>query len=107
MNKKDMHLPQWHPQKTTLKKINDENFRIRYKALRNSSSGFIKREDVREYVFGRDHYQCVQCGSREDLQVDHIISVYKISKEKLNYRITNCSSNLQTLCGKCNYSKLP
>lgn len=101
------YFPKWSPHKSTLKKLSDDNFRNRYNALRGSSSSFIKRKDVRKLVFERDNFKCVECGSNKDLQIDHIISVYKICKYKLDYRITNCSSNFQTLCGSCNAKKLP
>lgn len=69
------------------------------KYLRNQASNYIKRIEVRNFVFRRDNYRCVQCGSSDKLEVDHIISVYRGGKNKI--------CNLQTLCRSCNAGKLP
>jgi 5-methylcytosine-specific restriction endonuclease McrA len=65
--------------------------------LRNEANNYIKREAVREFVFARDNYKCVYCGSSEDLQVDHIVSIYQGGE--------NTTENLQTLCKPCNCAK--
>ena len=101
------YFPQWNPHLSTSGKFNNCNSQKVFKALRSSSSAFIKRSDVREFVFTRDKNKCLKCGTDKNLQVDHIISVKaciegKISIEKLNQR-----ENLQTLCGSCNAAKLP
>lgn len=67
------------------------------KYLRNEASNYIKRPAVREFVFKRDNYKCVYCGSSKDLQVDHIKSVYSGGENNIN--------NLQTLCKRCNAGK--
>ena len=51
----------------------------------------------RQKVFDRDNNQCVFCGSRKDLTVDHILPKSKGGKSN--------SENLQTLCGPCNSRK--
>lgn len=48
-------------------------------------------------VFARDGYACQECGSREELTVDHIVPVVKGG--------TNATENLRTLCRTCNTSK--
>lgn len=48
-------------------------------------------------VFARNDYQCVQCGSRDNLTVDHIVPWSKGGTNEMN--------NLQTLCRSCNSSK--
>ena len=48
-------------------------------------------------VFARNDYRCVNCGSRDDLTVDHIRPVSKGG--------TNDDDNLQTLCRPCNSRK--
>ena len=57
------YFPLWKPQRITEIKFNNSDFRIRLNALRNSSSAFIKRKDVRINVFKKDNYRCVHCGN--------------------------------------------
>ena len=52
---------------------------------------------LRFYVYNRDGNRCVHCGSRENLEVDHIIPISKGGKTVV--------SNLQTLCHRCNVEK--
>lgn len=70
------------------------------KYLRNASSGYIKKPAIRKYIYERDGFTCQICGSKENLQIDHIISVYYATKENI-YQI-NCLKNLRLLCGSCN-----
>lgn len=67
------------------------------KFKRRIASNYIRNPLIREYVFNRDSYKCVLCGSKEFLQVDHIISVYRGGENTLG--------NLQTLCRSCNAGK--
>ena len=53
--------------------------------------------DVKKEVWNRDGGKCVECGSREDLEYDHIIPVSKGG--------ANTVRNVQLLCEKCNRSK--
>jgi hypothetical protein len=55
------------------------------------------RQTIVPIVFADDNYRCANCGSTQDLTVDHIIPV---SKGGGNER-----SNLRTLCRPCNSSK--
>ena len=48
-------------------------------------------------VFAKDGYQCVHCGTRDNLTVDHIHPVSSGG--------TNDPDNLQTLCRSCNSRK--
>lgn len=48
-------------------------------------------------IFKRDNYSCRKCGSKDNLEADHIIP---ISKGGLNNIF-----NLQTLCKECNLKK--
>lgn len=51
----------------------------------------------RHEVFERDGHQCVECGSADRLEVDHIMPMAAGGDDEL--------SNLQTLCKPCNASK--
>jgi len=101
------YFPTWTPQRRTSQNFFNKQIKIIYNSLRNSSSGFIKREDVRLFIFNRDNNACSICGNKENLQVDHIISVYRCAIGELPISELNLMHNLQTLCGKCNTSKLP
>lgn len=54
-------------------------------------------ESVRQAVFERDNRTCKECGSTEDLSIDHIIPRSKGG--------THDEDNLQTLCRRCNSAK--
>jgi hypothetical protein len=53
--------------------------------------------NVKMYVWQRDNGRCVECGSKERLEYDHIIPVSKGG--------SNTARNLQLLCERCNRSK--
>ncbi|ALJ01346.1 hypothetical protein DC20_09440 [Rufibacter tibetensis] len=61
----------------------------------------MKREPipqaVQDLVWNRDKGQCVNCGSKEKLEFDHIIPFSKGG--------SNTYRNLQLLCEKCNRQK--
>ena len=52
---------------------------------------------MRFEIFERDGYCCKKCGSRDNLEIDHIIPISKGGKSTYD--------NLQTLCHNCNYNK--
>lgn len=101
------YFPKWNPQMKTMEMLSNISEKVRYKALRNSSSAFIKRIDVRNVIFARDNYKCVICGSSDDLQIDHIHSVYSVIKGKYPMEELNTIENLRILCKHCNASKIP
>jgi hypothetical protein len=54
-------------------------------------------ERVRHAVWRRDHGRCVQCGSNEQLEFDHIIPLSRGG--------SSTERNLQLLCAQCNRAK--
>lgn len=54
---------------------------------------------LRMQALDRDDWQCVQCGERRRLEIDHIEAVRH--RPDLSYTL----SNLQTLCGRCHARK--
>lgn len=54
---------------------------------------------LRQEIFERDCYTCVNCGSteKESLEIDHIMPISKGGKTE--------PDNLQTLCHDCNFRK--
>lgn len=67
------------------------------KRIRNKANNYISKPNVREWVFTAYGEVCISCGSKEDIQLDHVISIAKCGKNTL--------SNLQPLCKSCNVSK--
>lgn len=54
---------------------------------------------LRIQALDRDDWQCVQCGERRRLEVDHVLPVR--THPELSYVL----SNLQCLCGRCHAQK--
>lgn len=54
-------------------------------------------KNVKMYVWQRDGGRCVECGSKERLEYDHIIPLSKGG--------SNTERNIQLLCERCNRSK--
>jgi hypothetical protein len=53
--------------------------------------------DLRLYIMWRDDYRCRTCGSRDDLQIDHI--------KPCRHGGDASRWNLQVLCRRCNHDK--
>ena len=75
--------------------------RLRKELLADTAAEQARREripdDVRVFVWRRDQGKCVQCGSQEKLEFDHIIPVAKGG--------SNTARNIQLLCETCNRRK--
>lgn len=54
-------------------------------------------KDVQREVWRRDQGRCVECGSKENIEFDHIIPISKGG--------ANTTRNIQLLCQKCNRRK--
>lgn len=79
-------------------RLNDKyNGRFNDKSIWDSVS-IVERAKVsnkmRFAVYKKDNNRCVKCGSRYNLEVDHIMPIAKGGKTTFN--------NLQTLCKRCN-----
>ena len=77
-----------------------ERLRQRYKSevvQRESRRRERIPEQVRIAVWRRDGGKCVRCGSRENLEYDHIIPVSKGG--------SNTARNIELLCERCNREK--
>jgi 5-methylcytosine-specific restriction endonuclease McrA len=101
------YFPVWKPRYRTEERFYSLDFKTRYKALRNSSSGFIKRDDVRNILLSFYENKCVKCGSTENLEIDHIVSVYLCAKGLAPINELNTFKNLTVLCKSCNARRSP
>jgi 5-methylcytosine-specific restriction endonuclease McrA len=106
--KKDLNgFPIWNPQWGTIRKFESNDFKIRYKTLRNSSSNFIKKREVREIIAEKCNGMCNKCGCTFNLHIDHIKSVYLAAQGKFPIDQLNSYHNLTLLCRSCNSKKTP
>lgn len=100
-------FPKCKPRFHSKLKMESDDFGIRYKALRNVSSHFISRPDVRRAIFKKCENKCYLCGSKDNLQIDHVISVYQGAVERIPYYRINSYENLMAICRSCNSAKAP
>lgn len=109
----EYNFPKWNPSRRTLRTINEPHrwsyikdfAKIKYRVLRNSSSAFVSKPEVRNYIFNRDGNKCVQFTSTDSLQIDHIISIANFMDGYISHQSINAEWNLQTLCLRCNAAK--
>lgn len=66
-------------------------------ALKNKRRRPKVQPHIREMVFKRDGYRCINCGSQHDLTMEHLVP--------LSRNGSNHSKNLATLCAPCNFLK--
>lgn len=90
----------YRPQLSTIDKAS-----LNYKIYRNTANNFARK--IRMHILERDARKCKNCGSVDNLEVDHIKSVYIGFKEKISVIEINNLNNLQLLCKSCNSSKKP
>jgi hypothetical protein len=64
---------------------------------RREAQRFIGKKEVREFIFNRDGFMCLCCGSTKSLSIDHVVPVNKNGENEID--------NLQTLCTPCNSRK--
>ena len=102
-----MKIPCWNPSYRLLNTLSDAIDRKEtFKKFRSSCSNFIKKDSVRIFILNKFNNKCVNCDSKERLEIDHIQSVYSCFIN-MNYYYCNKEENLQVLCKKCNTSKIP
>jgi len=100
-------FPIWKPNYKNRLSFSSNKFRARYDAIRGSSGGFISKKDVRDVIMKKCNNRCVLCGSSDNLQVDHIVSVYLTAKGHYPIEKLNTYEILRILCGTCNSRKSP
>lgn len=66
-------------------------------AARRTRTNESEIERIRGFIHSRDGNQCTECGSRKNLQIDHIVPVSQGG--------TDAIDNLQLLCRSCNSEK--
>ena len=71
--------------------------KVKYSEDKKSNKSRRIPQDVKDKVWNRDDGKCVQCGSNENLEFDHIIPFSKGG--------ANTYRNIQLLCEPCNRSK--
>lgn len=80
-----------------IEKLGPKEYRLLHHTCVDQDVRLPIRDDVRRAVYERDHFRCVECGTTEDLSVDHIIA--------WSLGGLDDPSNFQTLCRPCNASK--
>lgn len=60
---------------------------------------------ARQACFDRDDRTCVQCGSTEQLEADHIVPLSVVLADEATAYLAYDLENLQTLCSPCNKRK--
>lgn len=94
----------WDPnvgEKLVLERVRKEENKMAFLLGQGSSETPTKRiaipEEVRHEVWRRDKGICIRCGSRKNLEFDHIVPVSRGG--------SNTARNIELLCEACNRSK--
>ena len=99
-------FPKWKPHYRTEEWF-DGTSRRSWEKLRYATSSFSKNKTVRKMIMEKCNYKCAICGATEELQIDHIKSVYYAFHHKEFIPKLNTYDNMQILCKSCNSSKAP
>jgi 5-methylcytosine-specific restriction endonuclease McrA len=67
------------------------------KKIKREKSAFLSMEEKRKIVYERDGYKCVECGSEENLTLDHTYPRSRGGDASVE--------NFQTMCETCNKLK--
>ena len=70
-----------------------------FKRYSNAVTRTSRWKALRVKALDRDDWQCVQCGERRRLEVDHILPV------RMHPELSYSLDNLQSLCGRCHARK--
>ncbi len=100
-------FPVWKPTKHLRDKLDSIEIKSLYKAIRINASSFIRNPKVRRLILEKSNYKCVICGSPDNLQIDHIKSVWSFINKIQKLPELNAYDNLQLLCQSCNGRKKP
>jgi 5-methylcytosine-specific restriction endonuclease McrA len=100
-------FPKWTPLRGSYKRFFNNEFSVRYMALKSSSYAFIRKDDVRKHILNKNNIVCAECGTKENLTIDHKFSIYAAAKNTKLISILNTKGNLQVLCKRCNSKKAP
>ena len=98
-------FPRWNPVRM---RVSWQGNFMDIKYLRNSSSAFIHKKDVREIIFSDFDNTCACCGSKEVLEIDHVKSIFWFFRNRTKRDILlelNSRDNLQLLCKNCNIDR--
>lgn len=90
-------LSQAHREKLRIANMGRRPWNYRGVTSRNRLERQKFRVIMQKSVFKRDNYQCLLCGNKNNLQVDHIKPWAKFPEERFNMK------NCRTLCAKCHY----
>lgn len=81
--------------------ISDSTERVKRHREKRAAAGLARQwqpsKELRKEVYVRDNYECVYCGSPDDLTIDHKVPEFRGGSHDV--------TNLQTACRSCNASK--
>lgn len=65
--------------------------------VRRKASCYTSKPEIRQKIFDIHGEVCLKCGGKDDIQLDHIVSVRRGGENSIN--------NIQPLCKTCNIKK--